>query len=94
MTSEQADLKLTVRLVKWAIGVGLVAAFTFGLWVARLQSQVDKIPLLEQAVEELRVSHRDIRDILRDMALLQCSDPQGMNATDRSVCARYQPRIP
>lgn len=79
---EQAELRLVVRLVKWALGVGLVAAFTFGVWVARLQSQVGQIPVL-------LTEHREWRNIVRDMLLLQCAR-DGLNVTEKAVCARYR----
>lgn len=85
-TAEQSDLKLTVRLVKWAIAVGLVAAFTFGAWVARLQSQVDKVPQLMQ-------DHAEWREVMADLVLLQCAD-SALNRTEQRICARYEPRMP
>ena len=80
---EPADLRLVVRLVKWALGLGLISAFTFGAWVARLQSQVSEVPLLV-------ADHREWRQVVRDMLLLQCART-GLNDTERAVCAQYTP---
>lgn len=91
--AEQADLRLVVKLAKWAVGAGLLAAFAFGLWVATLQAQAAKIPLLEAAIEDLRESNRDIRNTLHDFMLLQCSDPTVLTRTDQATCAPYRVRI-
>ena len=81
-TQEQADLRLVVRLAKWAIGGALIAAFSFGLWVARLQSQVDNIPVIMQ-------DHTEWREVMRDFMLLACAK-DSLNITERAVCARYR----
>lgn len=85
-TQEQADLKLTVRLMKWAVGGGLLAAFVFGLWVRNLQSQVEDVPTLRQQVAEAT-------RVMADLVLLQCADTN-LNLTERRICARYEPRMP
>lgn len=92
--AQATELHVMLRWLKVALVAIVCAAFGFGVWVANLQSQVSKIPLLEAAIQELVAANRDSRDILRDMALLQCSDTQGMNATDREVCARYRVGLP
>lgn len=85
-TQELSDLRLVVRLARWLLAVGLVAAFGFGLWVARLQSQVDNIaPLL--------ADHAEWRQVMADLVLLQCADT-ALNNTEQRICARYEPRMP
>ena len=79
---EQSDLRLVVRLAKWALGAGLLAAFSFGLWVSRLQSQVDNIPAI-------MTDHTEWREVMRDFMLLACAK-DGLNVTERAVCARYR----
>ena len=81
-TSEQAELKLVVRLAKWAVAGGLIAAFTFGLWVARLQGEVERVP---QMVAE----HQQWKQVMQDFMLLACAK-DGLNITERAVCARYR----
>lgn len=58
-TSEQAELRVVVRLLKWALGVGFAVAFAFGVWVATLQAQVQRVPELEQQIAEgVRAANR------------------------------------
>lgn len=83
---EQAELRLVVRLTKWALGIGFLAAVTFGMWVSKLQGEVGKIPVLE---ERSLTNQR----AMEDLVLLQCADTS-LNLTARRICAKYEPRMP
>lgn len=84
--AEQAELRLVVRLTKWALGIGFLAAVSFGMWVAQLQGQVAKIPALEaQSLNNTRA--------IEDLVLLRCADTT-LNTVAKRICAKYEPRMP
>lgn len=85
-TAEQAELRLVVRLMKGALGVGFVAAATFGMWVNHLQGEVAKIPALEARSQSTQRA-------MEDLVLLQCADTN-LNLTAQRICAKYEPRMP
>lgn len=95
--AEQADLKLTVKLVKATLTVGLMAAFAFGVWVATLQAAATEaraaIPVVQAEVASLRADVDTYRDAMEDLVLLECAQP-GLNSTEQRICAKYQPRMP
>lgn len=84
--TEQAELRLVVRLTKWALAIGFASAVTFGMWVSKLQGEVAKIPVLE---ERSLANQR----AMEDLVLLQCADTN-LNATAQRICAKYEPRMP
>lgn len=85
-TQEQNELKVVLRLTKWALAIGFAAAVTFGMWVAKVQGQASQVPALRQEVEEAT-------RVMADLVLLQCADTS-LNPTEQRICARYEPRMP
>lgn len=83
---EQQELKVVLRWVK-GIGVAVVAgAFALGLWVAKLQGEVDKVPELERGYNALQ-------QVTADLVLLKCAESE-LNPTEQLICRKYEPRLP
>lgn len=91
-TTEQAELRVVLRWMKGAILAGLGAAFSFGVWVARVQSQAEPVPQLVVEVRALQDDRALDRQVMRDFMLLTCARRQSLNETEQGVCDRYQPR--
>lgn len=83
---ETAELKVVVKWLQAGAAAAIIAAFSFGVWVARLQSQVEDVP-------ELREDVLEAKEVMADLVLLQCAD-SSLNQTERRICARYEPRMP
>lgn len=83
-TQETAELKV---LIRWAKGIGVLVAlslFSAGLLWAAFKD-------LPEKVQQLREDRDFDRQVLRDFMLLACAR-DGLNITERAVCASYQVR--
>lgn len=92
-TAEQNDLRLVVRLTKWALAIGFIAAFTFGVWVADLQSAAAEVPFLRAEVGDLHGDVARFQETVSDLVLLGCAQPD-LNRTEQKICAKYESRMP
>lgn len=92
-TQEQTELKFAIRLMKWAVGIGVVAIFSAGMLWATTKDTLDMVAPLVDSVGTLKREQAEDRHVMRDFLLLVCAD-ENLNVTQRRICARHEPRMP
>lgn len=84
---------MVIRLMKWAIGGGVVAIFTAGALWASAKDTLRLVPPLVDSMAALQRERDEDRQVLWDFMLLSCAKDT-LNSMERRICARYEPRMP
>jgi len=92
-TQEVSEFQLMVKWLRYGAYAALVAAFTFGLWVASVQGQAkENRELIDRRgvqVEANTVQIGKVSRVMEDLVLLQCAKPR-LNETEHLICAKYE----
>lgn len=90
--AEQTEFKVVLRWLKVGAILAVGAIFSAGMLWATSKARLDQVPVLVEAVLDLKRDQAADRQVMRDFMLLACARHANLNETEQAVCNRYQPR--